>query len=96
MRISGFTFPFKKLSGPKWLWLAGLIFLILFGTVSILKIFFLENWLEKKVTGLVAEKSKGLYTLHIGNLDASLLGGSITRDRTGKFTPEKRAVGINI
>ena len=80
MRNSNLSNTFRKIFRYKWFWRTCLALLILFGAVAVIKIFFLESWLQKKVVNLVQEKSKGLYTLHIGHLDASVLGGSITLD----------------
>ncbi|WP_018478030.1 DUF748 domain-containing protein [Pontibacter roseus] len=76
---------FKTLFRSGWVWLLLLLFLLLL-FVSALTSWYFIPWLQDKLVTTVKEQSKGLYSLQLHGLDASLLGGSISADSL-HFTP---------
>jgi hypothetical protein len=57
---------------------AGLVVVLLIGLLVAGSCF--SEWIEHRLEKEVTSRSKGLYTLHLGNVDASLLAGSLEMD----------------
>ena len=68
-----------RLKNKWWACLLGILFILILAA-TIFRMFYLQPWLQKKLEATVSERTAGLYSLSLRNLEVSLLGGSLTLD----------------
>jgi hypothetical protein len=71
------TIKDKKIRNKWWVWVLG-VFLLLFLVATLLRLFYLQPWLEKKLASVVKERTGGLYNLALKNSEIGLLSGTLT------------------